>query len=343
MKRLYIIFFLLALTSGAHGQQLPFYTQYVLNPFITNPALVGIEDYWDLKLSYRSQWQGIAGAPKTMYVTFQGPVKHIPYSKPTPSTIYRDDAQRKTDESKPWMTWMKHKPIVSHAGLGFTVLSDKAGPIHRYAVNASYAYHIGLSSNTSIGAGISGGVQGVSLDPGALDFGVNNPSDPSIGNINQTNEIRPDINFGLYLYSRSYFIGASAQNVVPSRISYSGLGNGTLVPHYLASAGYKVYLNHDVTLLPSVMCRFVPHTPISFDINAKAQYQDLAWVGASYRYHSGFAGMVGFNLSNRMNFGYSFDLSRMNGLSYTQTATHEVILGLLFRNGNRVRCPSDFW
>jgi type IX secretion system PorP/SprF family membrane protein len=343
MKRLYVILFLLAFTGGAQCQQLPFYTQYVLNPFITNPALAGIEDYWDLKLSYRSQWQGIAGAPKTVYLTFQGPIKHIPYGKPTPSTIYRNDARRKFDEAKYWKQWMSHKAIVPHAGLGFTVLSDKAGPIHRYAVNASYAYHIGLSSNTSISAGISGGVQGISLDPGALDFGVNNPSDPTLGNVSETSEVRPDINFGLYLYSGAYFIGASAQNLVSSRLSYSGLGNDTLVTHYLASAGYKASLNSDLTLLPSVMFRFVPATPVSFDVNAKMQYRDLAWAGASYRYQSGFAGMVGFSLSSRMNFGYSFDLSGMNGLPYMRTATHEVILGLLFRNASHARCPSDYW
>jgi hypothetical protein len=49
------------------------------------------------------------------------------------------------------------------------------------------------------------------------------------------------------------------------------------------------------------------------------------------------------NLSSRMNFGYSLDLSRMNGLDYTRTATHEVIIGLLLRNARRARCPSDFW
>lgn len=343
MRSLCLIFLLLTFCLRAAGQQLPFYTQYVLNPFITNPALAGIEDYWDLKLSYRSQWQGIAGAPKTVYFTFQGPVRHIPYSKPTTGTIYRDETERRADGAKPWRKWMRHKPIVPHAGVGLTVLSDKAGPIHRYAVNATYAYHIGLSSTTSLGAGIAGGIQGISLDPSQLDFGVVNPSDPTMASMDPVNEIRPDVSVGLWLYARYYFIGASAQNMVPSRIGYAGVGEGTLVPHYLASAGYKVYVTDDVTLLPSAMLRFVQHTPLSFDVNAKVQYQDLVWIGASYRYDSGGAGMLGFNLSSRMSFGYSLDLSRMNDLAYTRTATHEVIIGLLFRNAKRARCPSDFW
>jgi len=339
MRYLYMILFLLALSAGARCQQLPFYTQYVLNPFITNPALAGIEDYWELKLSYRSQWQGIEGAPKTAYVTFQGPVRHIQYAKPTTSTIYRDEAHQRHEEQR---QWMRHKPIIPHAGVGFTALSDKAGPITRYAVHASYAYHIGLSSSTSISAGISGGVQGVKFDLSQLDFGVANPADPSAAS-NRVSEIRPDINLGLYLYSRSYFIGASAQNVVQSRINYSGSGQGTLVPHYLATAGYKVAFTDDVTFLPSFMLRVVQHTPLSYDINSKLQYRDVAWIGASYRSHSGFAGMLGFNISSSMNFGYSYDLSRISGLSYGGTATHEIIIGLLFRNASRVRCPSDFW
>lgn len=343
MRSLYLLFLLLAVGLRAAGQQLPFYTQYVLNPFVTNPALAGIEDYWDLKLSYRSQWQGIAGAPKTVYLTFQGPVRHIPYSKPTTATIYRDDTERQADGTKSWRRWMRHKPIVPHAGVGLTVLSDKAGPIHRYAVNATYAYHIGLSNATSLGAGIAGGIQGIRLDPSQLDFGVVNPSDPAMATMDPVNEIHPDVSVGLWLYSRYYFIGASAQNMVPSRIRYSSMADGALVPHYLASAGYKVYVTEDVTFLPSVMLRIVPHTPVSFDINAKVQYQDLAWIGASYRRPNGFAGMLGFNLSSRINFGYSLDLSRMNGLAYSRTATHEVIVGLLLRNAKRARCPSDFW
>ncbi len=46
----------------ASAQQQPYYTQYILNNFILNPALAGIENYWDFKVSYRNQWVGLQGS-----------------------------------------------------------------------------------------------------------------------------------------------------------------------------------------------------------------------------------------------------------------------------------------
>jgi len=78
--------------------------------------------------------------------------------------------------------------------------------------------------------------------------------------------------------------------------------------------------------------------PIGFDLNAKIQYQDYAWVGASYRYKDGFAGMLGVNLSNSINIGYSYDLttSRLNTVS---KGTHEFLLGFILGNKYGDWCP----
>ena len=60
-----VIFVLLVQTTVA--QQKPHYTQYILNNYILNPALSGIENYTDVKLSGRRQWVGLEGAPQTFY------------------------------------------------------------------------------------------------------------------------------------------------------------------------------------------------------------------------------------------------------------------------------------
>ena len=56
-------FFLLNFTALA--QQKPQYSQYMLNGFVLNPAIAGIEDYTDIKLCYRNQWTDFPGSPKT--------------------------------------------------------------------------------------------------------------------------------------------------------------------------------------------------------------------------------------------------------------------------------------
>ncbi|MCZ8215891.1 MAG: type IX secretion system membrane protein PorP/SprF, partial [Cyclobacteriaceae bacterium] len=80
--RLYTFIMLQISCATSFAQQQAYYTQYVLNPFVSNPALAGIETYWDVKFSYRDQWQGIEGAPQTTYVTVNGPLKKILNSKP---------------------------------------------------------------------------------------------------------------------------------------------------------------------------------------------------------------------------------------------------------------------
>ena len=69
-----VIVLLISFSSAVSAQQKPYYTQYILNNYILNPALSGIENYTDVKLSYRNQWAGIDGAPVTMYFSVQGPI-----------------------------------------------------------------------------------------------------------------------------------------------------------------------------------------------------------------------------------------------------------------------------
>ena len=74
MKKLFLIagaFFCSAVVSA---QAKPFYTQYILNNYILNPAVTGIENYTDIKLSNRNQWTGINGAPVTTYFSVHAPI-----------------------------------------------------------------------------------------------------------------------------------------------------------------------------------------------------------------------------------------------------------------------------
>src|SRR6186713_1139634 len=63
----------------AMAQQKPHYTQYVLNQYIVNPAITGIENYVDLKASHRMQWTGIQDAPVTTYLSAHGPLGKSSY------------------------------------------------------------------------------------------------------------------------------------------------------------------------------------------------------------------------------------------------------------------------
>src|SRR5689334_25206376 len=74
MKHLITIPLICFLAIFSQAQQRPHYTQYILNNYILNPALSGIENYTDLKMSARDQWVGLNGAPKTYYLSVHGPI-----------------------------------------------------------------------------------------------------------------------------------------------------------------------------------------------------------------------------------------------------------------------------
>lgn len=321
------------------AQQKPHYTQYILNQYIINPAITGIENYIDVKASHRHQWVGIQDAPITTYMTIHGPIGKKDYR--TSATSYRVPGENPRGKSY----WEDYTAAEPHHGAGLQVINDRTGPLSRFAAYATYAYHIGISARTSLAAGFGAGLTSLSLNTSKLDF-IYVPVDPAVYNSGIINQIKPDFNAGLYLYSADFFVGLSAQQIIPQKIAFSDYAvkttNGKFVPHLFATAGYRFLLNDDFNFIPSVMLKYIDPLPAQLDFNGKLQYQDIAWVGASYRTGEGFAGMVGLNISNTLNIGYSYDYttSKLNTVS---KGTHEILVGFTIGNKYADWCPKNVW
>ncbi|MCX6206011.1 MAG: type IX secretion system membrane protein PorP/SprF [Bacteroidetes bacterium] len=339
LKRIFIIL-IVFITIHGKAQQRPYYTQYIMNNYLINPAVAGIENYWDLKLSHRMQWVGLQDAPVTSYITIQGPVHKADYNNETATTFHADGQNPRGTNY-----WRDYTAPDPHAGIGFTMINDRTGPLNRFAAYGTYAYHVGLSSTTNLSAGISAGFTNMSLDASKLNFGTISV-DPAVGSSGLINKIKPDISAGLWLYSSDYFIGLSAQQIVPEQIAFSDntvyVDKGKLVPHLFLSAGYRMQMSDDVSFLPSVLIRYINPLPIGFDMNAKFQYQDLLWAGASYRYQDGFAAMIGVNLNHNINIGYSYDM-QTSQLNTVSKGTHEILIGFLLGNKYGDWCPRNLW
>jgi type IX secretion system PorP/SprF family membrane protein len=326
--------------GSVSAQQRPYYTQYIMNNYIINPAVAGIENYWDVKASHRMQWVGLQDAPVTTYLTIHGPLKRSDYDRESATTIHAPGSNPRGQAY-----WQDYTSVEPHHGVGLTILNDRTGPLNRFAAYGTYAYHMGISPRTSLSGGISVGISNMSLDASKLNFG-NTTVDPAVAGSGVLNRIKPDISAGLWLYSADYFVGLSAQQIIPQPLTYSNntvqVENGKLVPHLFFSAGYRMSLSEDVSFLPSTMIRYVNPLPIGFDVNAKFQYQDLLWAGGSYRYKDGFAGMVGINISNVLNIGYSYDFQTSN-LNTVSKGTHEILIGFLLGNRYGDWCPRNLW
>ena len=193
--------------------------------------------------------------------------------------------------------------------------------------------------------GVSAGITNLSLDASKLNFGGSNV-DPAVAGSGVINTIKPDISAGLWLYSKDYFVGLAAQQIIPQQIAFSDntvyLERGKLLPHLFLSAGYRIQLTDDISFLPSTLIRYITPLPIGFDVNAKFQYQDLIWAGASYRYKDGFAALVGINVNHNINIGYSYDL-QTSSLNTVSRGTHEILIGFLLGNKYGDWCPRNLW
>jgi type IX secretion system PorP/SprF family membrane protein len=333
-----VLFF--GLLSSA--QQRPHYTQYILNNYILNPAISGIENYWDLKISTRDQWVGLTGAPKTAYLSVHGPLGKKDYR--TTATSYQIPGENPRGK----YYWENYTAAEPHHGVGFTMLNDKAGSFNRFTAYATYAYHLGLNATTNLSAGFSAGITNISIDRNKHDFsGSGDPFDPATGASlsNELNRVRPDLGFGMWLYSRNYFVGISAQQIIPQKLSFADdaavLTAGRLIPHLFLTGGYRFMIGEDVNAIPSLMVKYVKgssNNDFQPELNLKMQYRDLFWLGGSYRYEDGYAAMAGLNVKNTFNVGYAYDFTT-TALNTVSRGTHEIMVGFLIGNKYSEACP----
>ncbi len=121
------------------AQQLPIYSQYVLNGFMINPAMAGYDGYTAVNLTYRQQWLGFAEAPKTYSASFQ-------------TRLYRKS--HKIVSSPLNRGNMLVPSTKGRVGLGAYVLNDVNANVGRTGLSFTYAYHI-ILDNQQLSFGLS--------------------------------------------------------------------------------------------------------------------------------------------------------------------------------------------
>ncbi|MEJ7626935.1 MAG: type IX secretion system membrane protein PorP/SprF [Ferruginibacter sp.] len=343
MKKINIVLLFLFVYLGSSGQAKSSYTQYVLNNYILNPGVTGIENYTDIKLSYRNQWTGIDGAPVTTYFSIHAPVGKKDMR--TSATSFQVPGENPRGKSY----WEQYTAPEAHHGVGLIALNDKSGYINRWSVYGSYAYHKPLGIKTTLSAGINAGVSSVSLDGSKIDFGVIDPQDPAVGyTTGELKKLKPELGVGLWLYSARYFLGVSVLNIVPGKERFvkNDIYGTYYTPNYFLTAGYRLQLSDDISLLPSVMVQYWDPQLTGIHGNAKLQYMDKLWLGASYRHSdlvSGYSAMAGVNVSNTFNVSYAYEVATTSRLRNYTGNSHEIMVGFLLGNKYGDTCPRNVW
>src|SRR4030095_8282771 len=125
MKKSLLFLLVVVFAHGSFAQQRPQYTQYILNNYILNPALSGIENYVDVKISGRDQWVGLSGAPRTAYLTVQAPIGKSDLR--TNATSFQIPGENPRGKAY----WESYTAAEPHHGIGLIVVNDRTGSFNR--------------------------------------------------------------------------------------------------------------------------------------------------------------------------------------------------------------------
>jgi len=317
MKRI-IIAVLACAGSLMFGQQRPQYTQYMINPFLVNPAVSGSEDYVDLKAGYRNQWVNMDGAPTTVFLS-----GHAPIGKNRAM-----HSNRSKNKKNGWH------------GVGGIITNDVIGPSNNTTFSAGYSYHLKLSQGVVASLGLLGGLQSYRIDANKLTTVTG--GDAAVTGVSGTS--LADLNTGAWIYSKSFYAGASVVQVFPQKIFNKSANNGRLAQHMFFMGGVRIPFGYDneFVLIPSAVVKVVYPAPITFDINTKLKYRETVWAGVSYRRTDAVALLVGGTIAKRIDLSYSYDINTSSLRRYNG-GTHEIVIGYRIPLPSDIICPSNFW
>lgn len=293
--------FLLSLLSvgGLHAQQLPLFSQYMLNDYFQNPAIAGSRPTVDAVSANRLQWTGLTDAPRTYALSLNGPIK------------------------------------AKNMGVGGYVYSDVTGPTRRMGISGSYAYHIRLAEKIKVSLSLSAGLMQFAVDATKLTLADANDNVFS----GYESKLVPDLGTSFYLYgvpdanqTGQWWVGGYIPQLFQSKLNLFSTPKptGVLATHMYFTGGYRLSITDEFAAEPTLMVKMVSPTPVQLDAGLRLLYKNKVWLGGTYRTGDAMSVMVGYLHKENLMLGYSYDITTTNLKNYSN-ATHELMIGMRFK------------
>jgi len=308
MKTLNKITAVLALTTigfGANAQQAPMYTHYMYNTLSVNPAYAGSRDALTITALHRSQWVDFKGAPVTQTLT-------------------------------------AHTPLGEHIGVGLSFSNDKIGPINNTSAFVDFAYIMKLNKKAKLSLGLSAGANIFQASLSSLN--LDQQTDPVFTN-NISNRTTPNFGFGAYYYMERFYLGVSAPNLLENNYSTITQADGTTLNgkeqrHYFLIAGTMIRLSDNLDLKPTALIKLTPAVPVQADVTASFIIMQKLLVGAMFRTGDAVGGLIGFDVTQQLHLGYSYDWSYGLKTAKYNKGSHEIVLRYDFISGSKKQIHS---
>lgn len=296
MKRILFAAFFLSLVAGgkALAQQQPQFTHYGMNHMYVSPGYSGINKATEFNMIGRYQWSGYkadfdeGGEPKTGLFNVSIPVRAI------------------------------------KGGIGVNLFTESIGATNIKSGALSYAYHLPLGGGR-LGIGASGIVTNISK--GTYRYLQDDPHIPY-----NSNDTKFDVGAGLWYQADKFYVGAGINNLLESEYAFQNQAKdntGTVLnqKHLYGSAGVNFDVSSSVVVTPMALVKYDFENSPSFDLGARATFNQKYWAGLNYRNQEAVSGLVGIGLlkDNSLKLGYAFDFTTF-GEEAKAKSSHEIML-----------------
>jgi type IX secretion system PorP/SprF family membrane protein len=316
MKRLINISVLLVIVLSGNAQQNSPFSQYIFNQMLINPAYVGTKQQHNLNATYSKQWAGFDGSPSTQTISAEG-------------------------------------PITENMGYGAHFINDHIGAQYQQGLFGSYAYYIKFNEVWKLSLGLAVGLSHFMLDGTKLTS-----KDIEVGSTaaiptTMVNRVRFDSKAGLFLYSRRFYFGFSASDLLASAFKDKDLMIAKPVTHLFITSGYVFDAGKNLKIKPSILYREDLKAPANIDLNLFFLIREKIWLGASARfganifkkpsldktlkYKDALIFLAEWNITRSLRIGYAYTwtLSSLSGYS-----GHEIEIGYSFPKKNETKMTS---
>ena len=292
MKNLIKILILLLIPEMISAQQIPQFSQRMIDIYQYNPACYGSKKNTEFLLHYRNQWNGFEGSPVTQTFSIQSRVNRL-------------------------------------MGLGIVAMKDELGPQKTVGVKLAYAHHIEFS-RFNLSFGLSGNILQYGIDGTSLT--IQDPNDNSVSLAVADKDWRADASFGTFIYNDKFYFGFSILNLLGTTaklfVNEGREGDIKLSRHFYFTTAYMFSPIRNFDFEPSVLWSFTKGSPMQLDMNVNVQYLHMFLLGASYRLKDAVVLVAGVRIKDRLKLAYSYDIVTSPLRTYN-SGSHEIILSFI--------------
>jgi type IX secretion system PorP/SprF family membrane protein len=273
MKKNFLIILLLCVMTIGKAQQLQTSSLYDMQGVLHNPAMAGLTMKGMAGVSYRNQWTGVSGSPKT-------------------ATLFGSFALP------------EHK-----IGLGGYIYNDQTGPTSRTGIQMAFAKHIPMKNDATLSLGIEARGLQYTIDVDKLQQSLG--TDPVLGG--GDNKFKFDAGFGIAYSGKKLQIGAAVSQLIQSKLGFytgnmSTGEEGKLYRHYYLHGGYKLKVDASTTITPNFLLIYLPNAPEEFQFGARVEHNEVFWWGLAYKINQSFMLSAGVHINKKFTVGYAFDI-----------------------------------